>query len=98
MTGKELIFTLLAKKPSRFIKIYKKHNKTTSTVTLATKYPSVVLAFSLLNWNTFILVSQPTFTCSEATMETPDQFRNLFTLNSKDTRVASVTSLWCLCC
>ena len=43
-------------------------------------------------------LGQLTFTCSKSTIEKPGKGVNMFKVNSKNTRTASLTSFWCVHC
>ena len=42
--------------------------------------------------------AQPVFTCWNSTMETQEQYGNMFKVNNKDARTTSMTSFLCLYC
>ena len=39
--------------------------------------------------------TQPTFTCPRLTMKHQNNMQNLFKVNNEDTRMTSLTSIWC---
>ena len=43
------------------------------------------------------MTTQPPFTCSKSTWETPKQCVNTFQSNHKGTRTMFLTAFWCLC-